>query len=47
MVHAHDSDQDLRIHAYENGMTSMRDDAMRWVVSGDSSLEEVIRVTRD
>jgi len=47
MVHAHDSDQDLRIHADENGMTSMRDDAMRWVVSGDSSLEEVIRVTRD
>jgi len=47
MVHAHESDQDLRIHADENGMTSMRDDAMRWVVSGDSSLEEVIRVTRD
>jgi len=28
-------------------MLSLRDDGLRWVMSGDTSLEEVIRVTRD
>jgi type II secretory ATPase GspE/PulE/Tfp pilus assembly ATPase PilB-like protein len=28
-------------------MVSMRADGMRWVRSGDTSLEEVLRVTRE
>lgn len=47
MIHAHDSDQQLREYAQRKGMLSLRDDGFRWVVSGDTSLEEVIRVTRD
>jgi general secretion pathway protein E len=47
MVHAHESDQQLREYAQRNGMLNLRDDGLRWVVSGDTSLEEVIRVTRD
>ncbi len=46
-IHAHDSEQSLREYAQQHGMLSLRDDALRWVVSGDTSLEEVIRVTRD
>ncbi len=47
MIHAHNSDQQLREYAQRNGMLNLRDDGLRWVVSGDTSLEEVIRVTRD
>jgi general secretion pathway protein E len=47
MIHAHDSDQQLREYAQRKGMLSLRDDGLRWVISGDTSLEEVIRVTRD
>ncbi len=45
-IHSHESEQDLRAYAQQHGMLSLRDDALRWVVSGDTSLEEVIRVTR-
>jgi general secretion pathway protein E len=47
MVHSRESEQHLRDYAMQNGMLNLRDDGMRWVVSGDTSLEEVIRVTRD
>ncbi|GAB4121669.1 MAG: type II secretion system ATPase GspE [Sideroxydans sp.] len=47
MIHARASDQALREQALGNGMLALRDDALRWVISGDTSLEEVIRVTRD
>ncbi len=46
-IHAHSSEQELREYAHRHGMSSLRDDALRWVASGDTSLEEVIRVTRD
>jgi len=46
-IHAHDGEQGLREYAQQQGMYSLRDDALRWVVSGDTSLEEIIRVTRD
>jgi general secretion pathway protein E len=46
-IHAQDSEQELREHAHRHGMSSLREDALRWVASGDTSLEEVIRVTRD
>jgi general secretion pathway protein E len=47
MIHAHDSEQLLRDYAERHGMLRLREDALRWVVSGHTSLEEVIRATRD
>jgi general secretion pathway protein E len=47
MIHAHKSEQEMRDYAQQNGMLNLRDDGLRWVISGDTSLEEVIRVTRD
>jgi general secretion pathway protein E len=47
MIHSRESEQQLRDYAMKKGMHNLRDDGLRWVVSGDTSLEEVIRVTRD
>jgi general secretion pathway protein E len=47
MVHSRESEQHLRDYAMKSGMLNLRDDGLRWVVSGNTSLEEVIRVTRD
>jgi general secretion pathway protein E len=47
MVHSRESEQHLRDYAMKSGMLNLRDDGYRWVVSGNTSLEEVIRVTRD
>ena len=47
LIHAPDSEHLLRQHAAARGMTTLRQDGMRWVVSGATSLEEVVRVTRE
>jgi general secretion pathway protein E len=47
MIHSRESEQHLRDYAMQRGMLNLRDDGLRWVVSGTTSLEEVIRVTRD
>lgn len=47
MIHDGAAEQDLRAHAAAHGMTCMRADGMRWVRAGDTSLEEVLRVTRE
>jgi len=47
MIHDGAAEQDLRAHAAAHGMTRMREDGMRWVRAGDTSLEEVLRVTRE
>jgi general secretion pathway protein E len=47
MVHSRESEQHLRDYAMQHGMLNLRDDGLRWVAAGDTSLEEVIRVTRD
>ncbi len=47
MIHDRDHEQKLRAYADQKGMYRLREDAMRWVLSGETSLEEVIRVTRD
>ena len=46
MIHDAASEQDLRAHAVAHGMTGMRADGMRWVRAGETTLEEVLRVTR-
>ncbi|MFO1197130.1 MAG: type II secretion system ATPase GspE [Burkholderiaceae bacterium] len=47
LIHRSASEADIRAAAVANGMSNMRDDGQRWVHSGVTSLDEVIRVTRD
>ncbi len=47
MIHDGVAEQELRAYAVAHGMTSMRTDGMRWVCTGDTALEEVLRVTRE
>jgi general secretion pathway protein E len=47
LIHDRASEQTLRAHAAKTGMRSLRDDGMRWVSQGMTSLEEVVRVTRE
>lgn len=46
-VHNGANDTEIRRHAENNGMLPLRADAMRWVAAGITSLEEVLRVTRE
>jgi len=47
LIHGRASEQDVVKAAIANGMRSMRDDGERLVREGVTSLEEVVRVTRD
>jgi general secretion pathway protein E len=47
LIHDQVSEQVLRDHAAGRGMRSLREDGMRWVAVGVTSLEEVLRVTRE
>ena len=48
MVHERAADQALRDYALSSGaFRPLRDDGLRWVASGDTTLEELLRVTRD
>ncbi|OHX12863.1 type II secretion system ATPase GspE [Chromobacterium sphagni] len=46
LIHDRASEQRLRDHAARHGMRSLRDDGLRWVKAGETSLEEILRVTR-
>lgn len=46
LIHDRASEQRLRDHALSMGMRTLRDDGIRWVRAGESSLEEILRVTR-
>ncbi len=46
LIHDRASEQRLREHVLARGMRSLRDDGMRWVAQGMTSLEEVVRVSR-
>jgi len=47
LIHRGAAEPEIRAAAAANGMLSMRDDGRRWVQAGVTSLDEVIRVTRD
>jgi general secretion pathway protein E len=47
MIHDGDAEQALRAHAVGKGMIGLREDGMRWVRSGETALEEVLRATRE
>lgn len=47
MIHDLAAEQALRQHVVAQGMLSLREDGMRWVAAGETTLEEVLRVTRE
>jgi general secretion pathway protein E len=47
MIHNGENEQAMRQTASRAGMRSMREDGMRWVESGQTAPEEILRVTRD
>jgi general secretion pathway protein E len=47
LIHAAGSEHRLREHAQGRRMATLREDGMRWVLGGVTSLEEVVRVTRE
>jgi len=47
LIHDRASEADLLAHARASGMKGLREDGTRWVRAGDTSLEEVLRVSRD
>ena len=46
-IHTAGAEQELRAHSVAAGMRTLRQDGLRWVRAGVTSLEEVIRVTRE
>ncbi|HYF60963.1 MAG TPA: type II secretion system ATPase GspE [Burkholderiaceae bacterium] len=47
LIHKNAGEGEIRAAAQRNGMQTMRDDGRRWVQAGITSLDEVVRVTRD
>jgi len=47
LIHRSASESEIRTTALAAGLVTMRDDGQRWVRDGTTSLDEVIRVTRD
>ncbi len=47
LIHDGASEGKLRDYARAHGMQTIRDDGLRWVRAGQTSLEEVLRVTRE
>ena len=45
-IHEGGAEPVLRAHASRSGMASLRDDGLRWVMRGETTIEEVLRVTR-
>jgi general secretion pathway protein E len=46
LVHDGAAESAIRAHGQARGMTMLRDDGLRWVGAGDTTVEEVLRVTR-
>ena len=47
LIHDGASEGRLREHARAHGMRTLRQDGLRWVRAGETSLEEVLRVSRE
>jgi general secretion pathway protein E len=47
LIHDGAAEGKLRDYARAHGMRTIRDDGLRWVRAGETSLEEVLRVTRE
>jgi general secretion pathway protein E len=46
LIHDSANEADIRDHAIKHGLTVLREDGLRWVSQGETSIEEVLRVTR-
>jgi general secretion pathway protein E len=46
-IHARENEQRLRLLARAQGFRTLHEDGARWVESGVTSLEELLRVTRE
>jgi general secretion pathway protein E len=46
LIHENASEEALRAHAAQEGMSSLRRDGRRWLCEGKTSLAELVRVTR-
>ena len=46
LIHDGAAEAALRERALARGMTVLRDDGLRWIAAGDTSVEEVLRVSR-
>ena len=47
MIHDVAAEQAMRDYATAHGLTNLREDGMRWVANGNTTLEEVLRVARE
>ncbi len=47
MIHDGTSERAIRDYGQAHGMAGLREDGMRWVADGTTSLEEVLRATRE
>jgi general secretion pathway protein E len=47
LIHDRASEAELSAYAKGSGMRNLREDGLRWVRSGETSLEEVLRVSRE
>jgi general secretion pathway protein E len=47
MIHDGTSERAIRDYGHAHGMEGLREDGMRWVAEGTTSLEEVLRATRE
>jgi general secretion pathway protein E len=47
LIHDGVSEERLREHGQKHGMRSIREDGLRWVLDGETSLDEVLRVSRE
>ena len=47
LIHDGKAEADITATATKHGMKTLREDGMRWVENGVTSVEEVMRVTRD
>ncbi|MGA7179385.1 MAG: type II secretion system ATPase GspE [Thiobacillaceae bacterium] len=47
LIHDNAGEHLIRQHAEAHGMRVLREDGLRWVLAGETSIEEVLRVTRE
>ncbi|MDR3451175.1 MAG: type II secretion system protein GspE, partial [Rhodoferax sp.] len=47
LIHAGGDEQAMRGHAMQHGMVSLRADGFARVLAGETTLEEILRVTRE
>jgi general secretion pathway protein E len=47
LIHDNASEQAIKSYAISQGMRDLREDGLRWVESGVTSLEELLSVTKD